>query len=73
MDPVFELLKQNGGQNKMADHSKLDFFCPDFEWSTSLDHFRRKIVVKNIFFIIKRSRLAVKNVRSGFEMHSTTG
>ena len=26
MGPVFEWLKQNGGQNKMADHSKIGIF-----------------------------------------------
>jgi hypothetical protein len=39
---------------------KIGRICPVFEWSTSLDRFIKKRVIKNILFMPKQSRLVRK-------------
>jgi hypothetical protein len=46
-------------------------FAPRFQMVASLHRFIKKRVMNKIFFIPKRSRLAEKKVRSGFQMVKT--
>jgi hypothetical protein len=56
----------------MADHLKSGQIG-DFEWSTSLDRFIKKIVMNKIFLIPKWSRLVIKISGPDFEWQKQNG